>query len=124
MELPAVITAYLDAYNSLDVDAMLSCLGEDVVFLNVADGQVNAETRGKSAFADLARLGAQAFTERRQHVADAILMTGRAMLKIDYTATVAADLPNGWKQGQQLAFEGRSYIEWRGDAITLIVDEM
>ena len=35
----------------------------------------------------------------------------RTMVEIDYTATVAADLPNGWKAGQQLAFTGASYFK-------------
>lgn len=124
MPLPQIVTAYLDAYNARDVDAMLFCLGEDVVFRNLAGGEVNAETRGKAAFAELARIGAAAFSARRQEVAHAIVMTGRAMLEIDYSATVAADLPNGWRRGQELAFAGRSYIEWADGGITLIVDEM
>jgi SnoaL-like polyketide cyclase. len=124
MELPEIIAAYIDAYNARDVDAMLFCLGEDIVFRNIAGGEVNAATDGKAAFADLARVGVEAFSARRQRVTDAIVLTGRAMLVVDYAATVAADLPNGWTKGQELAFEGRSYFEWRDGKITLIVDEM
>ena len=45
------------------------------------------------------------------------------MVEIDYAATVAADLPNGWKAGQELAFRGASYFELSDGLISRIIDE-
>ena len=122
-DLPRPIESYIAAYNAFDVDAMLACLTGDVHFQNIAEGTVNAETRSKEEFAALARAGAAAFTSRRQTVTHAITVAGRAMVEIDYTATVAADLPNGWKAGQELAFRGASYFELSGGLISRIIDE-
>lgn len=122
-DLPKPIESYIAAYNAIDVDAMLVCLADDVHFQNVAEGAVNAETRGKSEFATLARAGAAAFAARRQTVTHAITVAGRTIVEIDYTATVAADLPNGWKAGQELAFRGASYFELSDGLISRIIDE-
>lgn len=122
-DLPRPIESYIAAYNAIDVDAMLACLTGDVHFQNIAEGTVNAETRGKEEFAALARVGASAFASRRQTVTHAITVAGRTMVEIDYTATVAADLPNGWKAGQELAFRGASYFELSDGLISRIIDE-
>ena len=122
-DLPRPIESYIVAYNAFDVDAMLACLTGDVHFQNIAEGTVNAETRGKEEFATLARAGAAAFASRRQTVTHAITVAGRTMVEIDYTATVAADLPNGWKAGQELAFRGASYFELTDGLISRIIDE-
>ena len=122
-DLPKPIERYIAAYNAIDVDAMLACLADDVHFQNIAGGVVNAETSGKAEFAALAQAGAAAFTTRRQTVTHAITVAGRTMVDIGYTATVAADLPNGWKAGQELAFRGASYFEVSDGLIVRIIDE-
>jgi hypothetical protein len=122
-DLPKPIESYIAAYNAIDVDAMLACLTDDVHFRNIAEGTVNAETRGKSEFATLARAGAGAFAARCQTVTHSITVAERWMVEIDYAATVAVDLPNGWKAGQELAFRGASYFELSGGLISRIIDE-
>ena len=51
-----------------------------------------------------------------QTVTNAITVADTTAVEIDYTATVAQDLPNGWKAGQQLAFKGASCFQLRGRA--------
>lgn len=123
MKLPAVVERYIAAYNAMDVEAMLACLTSDVHFQNISAGETNAETHGKAQFEELARLGAAAFSSRRQTVVRCINVAGRTMAEVDFEAVVAADLPNGWKAGQKLAFSGVSYFEIRDGAIARIVDE-
>ncbi len=121
--LPKPIESYIAAYNAIDVDAMLACLTDDVHFQNIAEGAVNAETRDREEFAALAHAGVAAFAARRQTVTQSITVAGRTMVEIDYAATVAADLPNGWKAGQELAFRGASYFELSDGLISRIIDE-
>lgn len=122
MKLPDVIARYISAYNSFDVPGMVACLTREVVFRNVSSGEVNAETNGRTAFADLANAGRLAFSERHQAVTNAITVLETTLVEIDYTATVAADLPNGWRAGQQIAFSGASAFELRDGLIDRIVD--
>ena len=123
MKLPPVVEKYIEAYNAIDVEAMLRCLSSDVHFQNILAGEMNAETRGKSEFADLARMGAAAFSSRRQTVIHCINIAGRTMAEIEYEAVVATDLPNGWTAGQKLSFAGASYFEIADGKIARIIDE-
>ncbi|WP_374631275.1 nuclear transport factor 2 family protein [Pannonibacter indicus] len=121
--LPDPIETYIDAYNRKDVEGMLMCLAENVVFQNISGGEVTAEALDKQSFAQMARFGASAFETRHQKVVNAITVAGTTLAEIDYTAVVATDLPNGWKAGQKLAFSGASAFRVEGGKIISIVDE-
>lgn len=121
--LPAPIAAYLRAYNAKDVPAMLDCLAEDVVFLNVSGGVVDVRADGKRAFAEMAERGAAAFSSRRQAVIRAMTVWDTTLAVIDYAAVVAQDLPNGWRAGQALSFRGASAYRLRDGRIVELVDE-
>lgn len=122
-DLPAPIRAYIDAYNARDVEAMLGCLTESVQFRNISGGEVTAEAAGRQAFAELAQAGVAAFGARHQSVTHAITVGALTLAEIDFTATVAVDLPNGWTMGQQLAFSGASAFRLEGDLIAEITDQ-
>lgn len=120
---PDVIERYLSAYNRKDVVGMLACLAENIVFSNLSDGVVTAETFGKQAFADLAKLGAQALETRDQSVTNAITVGDLTLVEVEFNARVAADQPNGWKAGQSLKFNGASAFRVEDELIVSIVDE-
>lgn len=69
--LAAPIGDYMEAYYQNDVDGMLACLTEDVVFKSISNGIVDTEANGKAAFAKLATAGVQAFESRQQTVTHA-----------------------------------------------------
>ena len=120
---PPVVRRYLDAYNARDVDALVACVTEDIVFENVATGTVTVRTEGRAAFEALARQGAAMFSAREQAVEACIATATRVALRIDFRATVAADLPNGWRAGQGLRLSGASFMRLRDGLIAEIVDE-
>jgi len=122
MTLPDVVSRYIDAYNAKDVPGMIACLTRDVRFRNVSGGKIDVETHDRAAFAELAGIGAAALAERQQTVTNAITVFDTTLVEIDYRATVATDLPNGWTAGQVLAFRGASSFVLRGDLIASIVD--
>lgn len=122
-KLPNVIAAYIEAYNRKDVDAMLACLADDVAFQNFTEGKLTAEAKDKKAFGKMAQFGAQAFSVRKQTVTNTITVSDTTLAEIDYEATVAADLPNGWKSGQELSLRGASLFQVRDGKIVTIVDE-
>lgn len=120
---PTVIDTYIEAYNRKDVDAMLGCLSEAVRFRNLAGDEVTAETVTKAEFEALARFGATAFSARHQNITRSITVADTTLLEIDYTATVAIDLPNGWTAGQALAFSGASCFQVEGGLIVSLIDQ-
>jgi steroid delta-isomerase-like uncharacterized protein len=121
-EVPAVVRAYLEAYNDKDVDALVACLADDVVFESVSGGAVTARASGREAFADLARQSAALFSERRQAVSDCIAAGNRVAIKVDFHAVVAGDWPNGWKAGETLSLKGASFFTLADGHIAEIVD--
>lgn len=122
-ELPPPISAYLRAYDARDVPGMIACLAQDVRFRNISGGAVNAQADGREAFREMAEFGARAFSERAQTVLSAITVADTTLVRIGYRAVVARDLPNGWKAGQNLAFEGASLYRLRDGLIAELIDE-
>lgn len=120
--LPEIISRYIDAYNARDVEGMLATLTEDVCFENVSNSDGSMKVEGKAELAELARASAAALSARRQSVRSAVVTPERVAVDLDFEATVAADLPNGWKAGQTIALRGVSFFEIRDGLIAGIVD--
>lgn len=123
MNLPALIETYIAAYNARDADQMIACLAEDVVFRNISDGELTAEASGRAAFEEMARAAIVAFSARRQTVKNAITVADTTLVELDYSATLATDLPNGWKAGQVIALAGASLFRTRAGQIVEIIDQ-
>ena len=92
---PTIVARYIDAYNRMNVQAMLDCLSGDVRFINRSNGETTNETHGIEAFRALAEQGVQLFAEREQTILDCIAIDDRAAVRIGYRAKVKTDLPNG-----------------------------
>jgi ketosteroid isomerase-like protein len=122
-KLPYAVEVYINAYNAMDVEGMLACLTDDVVFKNYSGDQLTAEASDKAGFEELARMGVNAFKERKQTIKKAFTMGDTTVLTIQYDAVVAQDLPNGWKAGQKLDFRGASEFRLRDGKIIRITDQ-
>jgi hypothetical protein len=46
----------------------------------------------------------------------------RIALLVSFEATVAVDLPNGWKAGQRISLKGSSFFHLQGQRIVRLVD--
>ena len=115
---------YLDAYNRQDVEGMLAGLHADVVFQNVVGSETTVTTHGLEAFRALAQQSLPLFSERHQQITSFDLHGPAAVATIAFRATVATDLPNGWKAGQELHFTGRTDFEFRDGLIYKITDTL
>lgn len=113
---------YIDAYNRRDVDAMLATVTEDVIFENVSNASPGIRATGRAELEALARQNVGLFSSRRQTVLQAVVEVDRQAVRIEFEATVAEDLPNGWKQGQLIRLQGVSFFELRDGRIGRIVD--
>ena len=120
--LPDVLRRYLQAYNAMDLDALLATVSDDVTFEHLSNTSEPTRTVGKAELATLARQSVQVFSSRCQTVVDAVVEPQRVALRVDFEATVAIDLPNGWKAGQRLELRGASFFTLRDALICKIVD--
>ena len=119
---PTIIARYIDAYNRMNVQAMLDCLSGDVRFINRSNGETTNETHGIEAFRALAEQGVQLFAEREQTILDCIAIDDRAAVRIGYRAKVKTDLPNGWKAGQEIKMTGTSFFMISEGKISEVID--
>ena len=119
---PTIVARYIDAYNGMNVQAMLDCLSGDVRFINRSNGETTNETHGIEAFRALAEQGVQLFAEREQTILDCIAIDDRAAVRIGYRAKVKTDLPNGWKAGQEVKMTGTSFFMISEGKISEVID--
>lgn len=65
-EYKILILRYIDAYNSFDVDPMLSSFHPEIIFKNLSAGEITAEAVGIDQFRQMAEQSKTLFSNRRQ----------------------------------------------------------
>ena len=116
------IENYVRAYNNFDIEAMLSGLHDRIVFKNISNGETTLELNGVEAFRDQALQAAGLFAERAQKITNFVCGKEICEIEIDYRATLASDLPNGFKSGDKINLKGRSVFRFADGKIIEIQD--
>lgn len=121
------VSAYLAAYNAFDVNGMTAVVSDDVVFQNIAAGEVTHETRGLPAFRALAEKGAEMFSCREQQIVS-LSETGEIgsdvlSVEVRFRGTVKAEAETERGKGQVIEVRGQSEFRFRNDRIVSIVDQ-
>jgi hypothetical protein len=117
-----VITKFVEAYNRFDIPGMLQCLSHDIVFENVSNGKVNLNLHGIEVFREQAEKAAAAFTQRKQNILSFHHSDQKNTVEIEYEATLAIDLSESMKAGEELHLKGQSIYEFMGDKISVLTD--
>lgn len=117
-----LILNYTEGYNALDIDRMVRDFNEDIIFQNIANGEVTLSLTGLQAFKAQAEQAKQYFVERTQTIQSITHRDTETEVAISYHAVVATDLPNGWKKGDVLSMQGRSVFKFRGNKIVQLTD--
>ncbi|WP_017812693.1 MULTISPECIES: nuclear transport factor 2 family protein [Paenibacillus] len=117
-----MIDSYVQAYNTFDIEGMMSFLHDDITFRNIASGEITAETQGIQHFRELAQQSAAMFATRCQTITGYNWNDDCIEVGIMYKGTFAVDLPNGYKSGDQLELNGTSKFKISDDKIILIED--
>ena len=74
-EIATLVRLYVDRYNSNDVDGMLDCCVDDVIFETIANPGGSIRLTGKIEMREIIEATTRAFRERRQEVVN-ILVDG------------------------------------------------
>jgi hypothetical protein len=118
----ALIERYIDAYNRLDVDAMLANIHREVIFENYTAAKLSVRTLGIDELRHLAESSRGLFSGRRQTITGYSEVDGTAHVQIFFEGTFALDLPNGVRAGQRIAMPGRSEFRERDGLLIYIAD--
>ena len=114
-----VIEGYIAAYNAFDIEAMLALIHPDVVFKNVAGGEVNATATGAEEFWTMAEQTKSLFSSRCQVMTSFDSIGDTASVDIKYEGVLSTDLPNGMNT---LRLNGRSVFQFRDGKLLRITD--
>lgn len=117
-----LIKRYIDAYNTFDIETMMSTLHPDIAFQNISNGEINAETHGMEAFRTLAEQSKGLFTSRKQTITHIETNESQTHIDVAFEAVLAIDLPNGLKAGEALKLQGSSEFTFRDGKIVSIID--
>jgi hypothetical protein len=103
-----IVKKFIEAYNSINVDKMLTYLHPEIEFKNISNNEVNVHTKGINEFKELAYNSAGIFTQREQQIISYTELNNAIDVEINYHAVLAIDLPNGLKSGDSLDMNGKS----------------
>lgn len=117
-----IISRYISCYNERDIDGLLACVTEDVIFENISNSGQNMRLEGRSAMEEVARLSTNAFSYRRQKILSFIDGGDKASAEVRFEGKAAVDLPNGTKAGEMLTLIGASFFDLRGGLLSRIAD--
>ncbi|MEZ5953760.1 MAG: nuclear transport factor 2 family protein [Hyphomonas sp.] len=117
-----VIARYIQSYNARDIDGMLDCVTDDVVFENISNAGGSMRLDGKDMMRQVAELSGNAFSYRRQRLINVVTGGGKAAAEIEFEGKAAVDLPNGLKAGETVKVRGASFFEFRGNLLCRIAD--
>lgn len=118
----ALIDRYIEAYNRIDVPAMLATLHPGVVFESFGAGTLALRTERVDAFGQLALTTQGLFSARRQVITGYAEHDGLATAQIQFDGTFAIDLPNGVRAGQAVSMPGRSQFRAHDGLLVYVAD--
>ncbi|HEX3006168.1 MAG TPA: nuclear transport factor 2 family protein [Bacteroidales bacterium] len=117
-----IIEKYIKAYNSFDIDKMLTDMDDNVRFENISDGEVNLVTNNISELRIQAEQARQFFKEREQTITNYIFSDNLVEVHIDYKGILAIDFPNGLKAGDKIELKGKSVFKFKNNKIIELKD--
>ena len=117
-----IIENYIASYNNFDIENMLKDLDENIVFRNIANGEVNLTTKGIAEFKTQAETAKNLFSRREQKITALKFGADEVETEIFYKGITAVDFPNGLKSGSTFELGGKSIFRFAGDKIIEIED--
>jgi len=117
-----MVQRYVKAYNNFDVERMLVDMADDVKFENIVDGLVTLSIEGKEALKDQMENAKNLFSKRTQTISGIHYSKDYIEIRVDYSAIVAVDLPNGLKAGDPIELKGKSIFLFRDKKIIELKD--
>ena len=117
-----IIRRYIASYNDRNIDGMLACVTDDVVFENISNAGQSMRLDGKVMMRQVAEVSGNAFSYRRQRLTNLVTGTSTAAAEIEFEGRAAVDLPNGIRAGETVRVRGASFFEFRGPLLCRIAD--
>jgi hypothetical protein len=118
-----IIKNYVDSYNSFNTQKMIEDFADDIVFINIQNGEVTMTLKGINEFKNQAETAKQFFSQRNQKILSFNHEGHISQIEVDYHGVLAQDFPNGLKKGQEINLKGKSTFEFRNEKVLKLTDE-
>lgn len=117
-----IIENYIDAYNSFDINRMLSDMHDDIKFENISNGDVNLVTNGSMELRNQAEQAKKLFKERIQKIRDIKFYDDLVEVEIDFKGVLAVDFSEELKAGSVIELKGSSIFRFKDNKIIELKD--
>jgi len=121
-DVASLVRRYVDRYNSNDVDGMLDCCADDVVFETITNPGGSIRLNGKDEMREVIEATTRAFRERRHEVISILVDGQKAAAETVFSGVAAAELGNHVRPGEHISIRGATLFETRGDKLSRICD--
>jgi steroid delta-isomerase-like uncharacterized protein len=117
-----VVRRYVERYNASDVEGMLECCAEDVVFETITNPGGSLKLKGKHEMREIIEATTRAFRESRHEVVAIIVDGQRAAAETVFSGVAAADLGQNLRPGEHVSIRGATIFEVRDNRLARICD--
>jgi len=121
-DVAALVRRYVERYNSNDVEGMLECCADDVVFETVTNPGGSIRLNGKDEMREVIEATTRAFRERRHEVIAMIVDGQRAAAETIFSGVAAAELGQAVRTGEHVSIRGATIFELRNNRLARICD--
>ncbi len=117
-----LVRRYVDRYNSNDVEGMLECCSDDIVFETVTNPGGSIRLSGKQEMREVLEATTRAFRERRHQLIAIIVEGERAAAETVFSGIAAAELGQDVRLGDHISIRGATIFELQGGRLGRICD--
>jgi steroid delta-isomerase-like uncharacterized protein len=121
-DVATLVRRYVDRYNSNDVDGMLECCADDVVFETVTNPGGSIRLSGKDEMREVIEATTRAFRERRHELVTILVDGQRAAAETVFSGVAAAELGQHVRPGEHVSIRGATMFELRDNKLSRICD--
>ncbi len=121
-EVANVVRRYVERYNASDVDGMLECCADDVVFETITNPGGSIRLKGKDEMRGIIEATTLAFRERRHELVAIIVDGQRAAAETVFSGVAAAELGQNVRPGEHVSIRGATIFEVRDGQLKRICD--
>jgi steroid delta-isomerase-like uncharacterized protein len=121
-DVATLVRRYVERYNSNDVDGMLECCADDVIFETVTNPGGSIRLSGKTEMREVIEATTRAFRERRHEVVTILVDGQRAAAETVFSGVAAAELGQHVRTGEHVSIRGATMFELRDNKLSRICD--
>jgi hypothetical protein len=121
-EIKNIIDKYIQAYNSFNVESMLSLMHPDIEFKNFSGENINMSTNGIKELQTVAIQAKTLFKSRNQTILKYNFIKDTASIEVDFEGILNRNIPNGPKAGEKLKMKGKSVFKFKDSKIVSLFD--